>query len=431
MKNNKNQRGVIGALYMRFLKKYVLRLEGSVLPLAAIVFPVLLGSAGLGVDFSYWMMHKRNLQTAVDAAALAAAWEGTQGNIELMEGAARNEAANNGVNFDAVSTFEFAYDNDTGVVDVTIRENTTSWLGTFFSGDSKVAAYAAAQVFTSEGDYCILSLDNSATGAIKTSGSAVIDQPRCGLAANSRSNEALQIGGSADVTIGNISLRGGYNISGGSGSFWYENMYTRMPQVADPYVDLEVPEYTPCTRGQVQKGNHYTKSATLSPGVYCGGINITGNNDIHFEPGVYILDGGDFSTIGGGSLYGDGVTFILTNSGEGEYGSVNISGGRNVYFGAPNEGEVMEGVVFYQDRNAPTSSSANNKLTGTSELILDGVAYFPSQGVEFGGNDMTGTPTCSKVIAKTVTLSGNPRLDNDCTGKGTAEFAPPTVRLIM
>jgi len=37
---------------------------------------------------------------------------------------------------------------------------------------------------------------------------------------------------------------------------------------------------------------------TLSPGVYCGGISISGSQKVNFEPGVYIMDGGSFDVSG-------------------------------------------------------------------------------------------------------------------------------------
>ena len=133
------------------MKKYVLRLDGSILPIAALALPVIMGTAGLGVDFSYWMMQKRNLQTAVDAAALAAAWEGTQGNIEMMEDAALKEAVNNGATEANLSEFSVVYDNDTGIVDVSLKEDTPSWVGGVFKKYAGVAVKASAQVVAPSG----------------------------------------------------------------------------------------------------------------------------------------------------------------------------------------------------------------------------------------------------------------------------------------
>ncbi len=58
--------------------------SGSVMTLASMIFPVVVGMAALGVDTSNWMMERRNLQTAADAAALAAAWEAARQNNDIM-----------------------------------------------------------------------------------------------------------------------------------------------------------------------------------------------------------------------------------------------------------------------------------------------------------------------------------------------------------
>ena len=54
---------------------------------------------------------------------------------------------------------------------------------------------------------------------------------------------------------------------------------------------------------------------TLNPGVYCGGIKVTGNAKVTFNPGLYVLRGGEFEAGGSSELSGDGVTFFLTNQG--------------------------------------------------------------------------------------------------------------------
>ena len=80
--------------------------------------------------------------------------------------------------------------------------------------------------------------------------------------------------------------------------------------------------------------------------------------------------------------------------------------------------------------NAPDSSNLTNKLTGSGELIIDGVAYFPSQHLEYGGGYSTETASCTKVIGKKVTLSGTPVLNNDCEDLGIKPLGMPKVQLI-
>ena len=57
--------------------------RGNALALTAFAFPLLIGSAGLAVDTIQWTYSKRDLQGAVDAAAMAGVYGLIQtGNME-------------------------------------------------------------------------------------------------------------------------------------------------------------------------------------------------------------------------------------------------------------------------------------------------------------------------------------------------------------
>ena len=43
-------------------------------------------------------------------------------------------------------------------------------------------------------------------------------------------------------------------------------------------------------------------SATLDPGVYCGGIAVSGGANVTFNPGTYIINGGGFVISGGSTV---------------------------------------------------------------------------------------------------------------------------------
>ncbi|MCK5374908.1 MAG: hypothetical protein KAJ40_06455, partial [Alphaproteobacteria bacterium] len=357
------------------LTNFLVKKSGAIAPIVALALPVILGVIGLGTDTSLWMVHKRNLQLSADSAALAAGWEVAKGSSENMLTAAIREAQNNGYDESAngALTIEIIEQTDDGVVvRATVSQDSNAYFSRIlFKDPVGITADADVHVSDFNGKFCVLSLSEDDSSAIAVQGNAEFIAPDCGLAINSTDDKALSLIGNAKVEVGTVRISGGYEARG-SAEFDYNLLKTNVAALDDPYEDLEIPSYSSCGSGK-PKAMSISASATLSPGVYCGGLHISGTGDVIFEPGTYIIDGGDFKVAGGGSLYGEGVTIILTGSGQ-DYAQVDISGGRSVYFSAPLEGEDFEGVVFFQDRDAPQKSNLQNKIIGSSDIILDGVA---------------------------------------------------------
>lgn len=413
-----------------FFPRFFTDERGSILPFVALTFPVIIGLAGLGTDASLWMSERRNLQAAADAAVVAAGWELAQESEGYMDFAAFKEAENNGYDSSANGELllQVLEETEDGVtLGITLTQDAETFFSKMVFKDSiRVSAYAEAFVSGVEGQFCVLALEDDDAGAITNFGSVQVNAPTCGLAVNSSNEDALTLSGNVDVTVDTVRVTGNYDV-GGSSRFVYESIKTGRSPLADPYDDLEVPDYTGCD----ERNSRVNSSTTLSPGVYCGGLNISGNITVNFEPGVYIIDGGTFKVTGGGALYGEGVTFILTGEGS-NYAQVDISGSKRVEFSSPLEGEEWAGITFFQDRNAPQGDHYQNKILGTSDIFINGVAYFPSQGLWFGGNTtvLAGQDPCTRLIARTVTLAGNPALGNNCEGYGVEDIGTPSVRLI-
>lgn len=416
------------------IRDYKNKKDAAVLPVLALLLPVILGMTALGVDAGYWVMHQRNLQTAADAAAMAAAYEIANGSEDNAEFAATKEAMVNGydpTNGDVLTLDVTEDDDGNPSVAIEIEYTDEAWFSRYFVDgvDSAVAAGAVAD--QSGGNFCMFALDEEADNAFSTSGSVTINASACGLASNSSSEDSMTFNGSVEINVDNIRTAGDYDLIG-SAELNTNSIKTGAGRINDPYEDLDVPETTPCTRDEIRDALSISSvdEITLSPGRYCGGINISGTNTVTFEPGVYVLDGGDFNVSGSGALYGDEVSFILTNTGEGDYGNIDVTGNVFIDFTAPLEGDDMEGVLFYQDRSAPEGNGANmkNKITGSSEILLDGAVYTPSREMTIGGSASADSP-CSRIIAKTIVLSGTPAIGNNCDDSAAADIGGVAVRL--
>lgn len=414
-----------------YLHRFSRHTGGSILPLTAVLLPVIIGMGGVAIDVSAWSMKQRSLQTAADAAAIAAAWEIANNMNDYAPFAAEREAQNNGYDPSQDGHIQLSLDDVGGALHVTatVSQRAPIWFSAIFIKDVYTAASATTAILsTGGGSYCLLSLDQEADGAISVVGNATLESQACGMAVNSDSSSALDLRGNVKLDIGDVNIAGDYAMQGNV-TFHYANLKTHAGRVADPYEDLEVPDIIGCdyTNHTISgSGTH-----TLWPGTYCGGISITGNNTVYMEPGVYILDGGKFDIGGGGKLLGEGVTIILTSTSGSNWGTLDLTGGKDIYIAAPKEGESeWAGVAIYHDRNAPT---ATHKLTGNGSVEFDGVAYLPSQHMDFGGNKSLANPnsSCSHIIASTIHIHGNPHMESDCEGWGVRTTSEVSVRLIM
>ena len=163
----------------------------------------------------------------------------------------------------------------------------------------------------------------------------------------------------------------------------------------DAYASLPAPTYSGCNFNNYKLTGG---SATLNPGVYCGGIFILGGKAT-FNPGLYIVNGGGLSILGG-SASGQGVTFYITSNGH-AYGPVSI-GAVQVNLSASSTGPLA-GVLFFQDRGIKTILP--NSILENSGAQLDGLLYFPTTKVFYSGGSAS-SPGPTIIVADTVNFSG-------------------------
>jgi Flp pilus assembly protein TadG len=424
---------------------YIKDKSGTVLAMAAVMTPLILSMTGVGIDISTWMMSKRNLQTAADSAAVAAAWEIANGFTEATaEQVATQEALRNGYdpvnsNGKLVLTTSLDIDGNTRV-DVSITHDAPTYFSKVFTGDVTITTSSSALMregITSE--YCYLSLAETGSATIGMEGTVNLDAADCGLAINSNNVTALDLTGTSVANVGDINIVGTHS-SGSRVTFNYNSITENSEAVLDPYADLEIDPYGNCDY------NDYvdTNGGTLNPGVYCGGIRLGGSNrNYTMNPGTYILVDGHFTVDGGnGQVVGEGVTIILTSSDGDFYGNMNVGGSKDIFFSAPAAGEPYEGVAIYQDRDAFDGSGPeyDNSLLGTASVIIQGAAYFPSRDVDIGGdhdNLAVGADqdVCTRVIAQRITFHGTPTVGNNCDNVAVEDIYGPggesQVRLIL
>ncbi len=412
--------------------------SGNSAIMLAITLPVLLGFIGMSTDVALWYWEDRKLQSTADTAALAAGYEKLDtSDITVLKAKVQTIIDETYPNADNVSVISVSspptsgsFSGNSSAIEVIVGNQQ----GRYFSllnmdSDVNLQSRAVAQVVSS-GDFCMLGLSTEEDRAINITGNATVDL-NCGIGVNSNSDEALYVNGTVNTTY--ASTVGGLRM-GGSGVINSPNAVVENgPSITDPYgpdgTNLSVPAPSAC-----DYNNHVVKkNATINPGRYCGGLKLQ-KGTTTLQPGVYIIDGGEFRTTSQAKVQGEGVTIILTGSGT-DYANLEIHGGSQFDLSAPEKGSGAdyEGILIYQDRNAPSHQGANlidNKINGGSNLNLRGVIYFPQQQLTFNGG-ATMSIKCLQMVAQAISFSGNADVTNECEASDAQEeITIETVKLV-
>jgi hypothetical protein len=286
-----------------------------------------------------------------------------------------------------------------------VQGNTTGTIG----------AVATAAISGTVSGTCIYLLSPTATHAFSITGSSTLTTSGCGIYDNSTNAAAFYAFGSPTVTASSIQVRGGTSISGASTV--NPAPTTGAPLTTDPLAALPAPAVGACntltTAGTGYSLSH-SQTATLSQGVYCGGISVSGNSVATLNPGTYILNGGGLSVANSAQLSGTGVTFFNTAQSGYTPGPVTVTGAGTVNLSAPTSG-AYQGVLFFQDRNI--TYAAANAFANSASGTMTGTFYFPTTAVNYTGN--VGAAIYDAFIASTLSITGSSSFKNDTTGAYT------------
>ncbi|MGQ0533019.1 MAG: pilus assembly protein TadG-related protein [Caulobacteraceae bacterium] len=387
----------------------------------ALSLPVIVGSAGLGVEVGYWFFEERRLQTAADLAANAGAVVLRSGaDDNTVYNAALNEATVNGYVPGAitVNTPPTTGPNQNGrAVEVLLGRELPRYFTALFTNEPVAVNVRAVAAYENETQACILALDTWANDAVIFIGNPTATFNGCVVMSNSLADDSITIAGSADVTAPCIVSAGGTAVSAELTLTSCSAPMEEMPQAQDPFADLPEPSQSgPCA--SVPNGNP-NDPKTINPGIYCGGLDLSG--DVTLNPGVYVVDGGDFRINSNAHVTGHGVTFFLTDG-----ATVHFNGNAEIELSAPTSG-TYAGVLMYGDRD---QGNAENVFNGTADSSFTGALYFPTQEVTHSGN-FSGDNGCLRIVARSIDLRGNSGFSTDCTGMGLDVIeVPGSVRLV-
>ncbi len=325
---------------------------------------VLLSCCGLALDLGTFEITRLKMQNAADAAALGAILAYQDGGY--LTGGPLEAAQNgftNGVNGVTVTVSNppstGAYAGVLYAAQVTITKPVT---GIFLRKTFNLYASATA-------------IDVATPCVYMLSGTAAVQPSLTATNQTISASCAFYAGQSYTFNSGSSSSGAQYYVSGSSANSYGTVSPATVfgaPTLADPLAYVAAPTVGPsCDHINYS----VTSSATLQPGVYCGGLTVTTTAAVSFAAGMYDILGP--LSINGPTLTGPGVTFYLSQGNGYAYGATsiqNIAGSLK----APTTG-VWQGILFFTDRSLPDDQAGFTLQNWNANVRMDGIYYLANQ----------------------------------------------------
>ena len=368
----------------RTLSRFLADEAGGVLILAAFALPVGLAAVGAAVTYSNASSTRASYQKALDGAVLAGAILPSSASaserIKAAELAFAGGISAQVQGVTSASSARFKVE-PMGADDVKVTGEASAEVKNFFGiigGNTiGIGVHSAARKGQSD-PICMLALNGKEQGAVDLNGTVDVSAD-CPAQANSSDGAAVRQVGNAAMKTSLFAVAGNYR-----GSNFSPKPITGSDRVPDPLANVPFPTPGPCVDlGGKNNGKLQQESRTLSPGTYCGGLDITAQSTIRLEPGVYVIRDGELK-ISDSTVTGTDVMIAFTGKGA----KLWLGGGAVMKVTSPSSGPYMN-MQFMEDRD----NAAGNtwvSIGGGSKLDYDGTMYFPNSNIWiFGGSEVT------------------------------------------
>ena len=396
--------------------------DGGVAPLLALALVPLIGSVGASIDYTQASAVRAAMQGALDATALMLVRE-YSADPTLDLSARANALFNAQFKHPQNRGFEVSVSGSSASNTNSISMSAASSTATQFMG---IAGFEAINItarsatsYSFDGLGCVLALDPTASGSVTNQGSSSVMLKGCSLYDNSNNDAAVAVGGTARIEAHSVHAVGG--ITGQSNITTTAGIHSRSGVLKDPYADVSYPPVSGCDQNNFKANS----SVTIDAGVYCGGITVNAGAVLTLNPGIYYLDGGDLVVNGGATITGTSVTLVFTSKNRNGYADAKINGNGIVSLTAPKNGPTA-GIVVFGDRSMPADTTF--KLNGGSTQYFGGAIYVPAGLVEYSGGSST-SASCTQLIARRVTFTGNSSVAINCSNQGTRPFSAAVVKI--
>jgi putative Flp pilus-assembly TadE/G-like protein len=384
--------------------------QGSVTPWLLLGLLAIVGIIALGMDGGRMFEERRHVQAAADAAALSAAVQnyndyfhgGSNTQSAALSSAAENGYANDGVN--SIVTVNSpptsgAFAGKANCFEVIVQSNLPATFGAIFTG-KPLTATARAVARGRPRNIGVMALNQSGAGAFTNKGIGAFVILNAPIYVNSNDPVAFTQAGLGPITASYVNISGGYaNTSGG---LILSRVNTGVAPVADPLALYPIPNVASYpTRSSSHLKINSLLPTILQPGVYVGGISVSGASVVTMLPGIYIMDGGGFQISGLATLAAVEVmifnTSVTTPAGPVTFNTTGV-----VAIVPPLSG-TYQGFSIFQDR----ASTQPVSLTGFGVTSILGTIYAPSAPLALTGLAGVGVDTLGGAyIAGSITVGG-------------------------
>jgi Flp pilus assembly protein TadG len=392
--------------------------SGQVLVMTALSLTMLMSISALAIDIGLIHYRQVQLQTAADAAAVAAGLElGNCGKIVCanMQTAAEQALIEDKITGSVITPVTnkctiptsaglAMYINvapcvlgasdpnsgNTNMAEVVLTEPQKTFFGGFVGLPTwnLVARAEAGEAYylSTGGGNCIYTNSlafNSSTGTFNLTNCGIYDN------GNLQTNNGDAVTASTFLYYGSWSPNNCNNTCKWTlGNSQSQPTHTNTAQ-SDPLASLTPPSKP--ANSTTASNTTPNSGATLQPGYYPNGVNLNSNVSVTLSPGVYYMNG-SINVNSGASLTGTGVTLYFTS------GSLQMNSTSTVQLSAPTtstNGGNANMVVWHS-----TSNGSGMTIDTGSSSYFNGVIYLPKQTLTLNsgsGVNINGSATSTAV----------------------------------
>ncbi len=384
--------------------------RGATAVIFAIVLMALLTGAGVAVDYGRMAHLQSTMQTAMDAAVLAA--------VRLEESqrvGAATQVFNENLKADNPPpiSLSFVSKSATEMSGTASAKLAATLLGAVGFRSFDIGVEATADVDGS-GRVCILVLDAAAPQALLVNSGATVKAPDCEIHVRSQAAPAAIFNASSDIDSKRLCVAGSSIIDNGGS---HPNLVTSCDTANDPYAGV-FPEPDSSTCDETNR-NYNGGVINLKPGVYCGWTNFNSQPQVKFDPGVYVIKDGGWN-VNGGDWTGSGVVFYFADQSKIQFNSAVAA-----TLTPPTSGSYKDVIIFEKEGLAPSPFVMDD----SRGFDLKGIIHLPSRDVILNSSSNAEVRDLAMVVKTLILDDTNWQLTSTATDI-SASGGPKSVRLV-